>query len=258
MDSYALISHEQLKADPYNVRRTFRPGLIEDLANSIAEHGLLQNLVVRPSTSEDVFWLVGGERRWRAIGELIKEGRWPRNDDGELAPIPCLVIAGDGKFENVVENVVRENVVPWELGARFNELSEHYTHADIGHRIGRTGSYVSRHAMLAKQLHPKTITKLNRLATKIPMTALLTLCITNEDGEPQEKPQLERLEQILGERKSKGSRKRAPKSDTAKTLRRLRHLRDEMVIPGHARPYVEAITAYLTGQSRRPVWPEEL
>ncbi|RDD60460.1 ParB/RepB/Spo0J family partition protein [Ferruginivarius sediminum] len=61
--------HDALHPSPLNPRRTFSQEELEQLAVSIAAHGLLQPLVVRPR-AEDGDWIVAGERRWRALGLL--------------------------------------------------------------------------------------------------------------------------------------------------------------------------------------------
>lgn len=254
---YEGLVHSQVFADPYNPRKTFKQGLLEELAGSIAEYGLLENLVVRPSTDGEKFWLVAGERRWRAIRILIESGRW-RDDQ----PINCLIISeSDGKMESLVENLHRVDISPWELGFRFSELLESgYTQSEIGRKLGdRSPSYVGRHVQLAKGLHPETIKRLNRLSSKVPLLQLGKLASYKDaDGYPDAKAQREYLERLIGQRRVKGKRKRAPATDTKRMVRRLQHLRDEMKVPRHAQPFVDTIIAYLCGQTRSPVFPEEL
>ena len=56
-----------LRPSPTNPRKRFDAGAIEELAESIREHGLLQPIVARPWPGEPgVFEVVAGERRYRA------------------------------------------------------------------------------------------------------------------------------------------------------------------------------------------------
>ncbi|MGA9605023.1 MAG: ParB N-terminal domain-containing protein, partial [Methyloceanibacter sp.] len=56
-----------LRAGRFNPRRNFAAAQLEELAASIRERGLVQPLVVRPSSLDaEAFEIVAGERRWRA------------------------------------------------------------------------------------------------------------------------------------------------------------------------------------------------
>ncbi len=58
---------EFVTRNPRNPRRMFSEGELEDLAQSIKEHGVVQPIVVRPAPGQpDRFELIAGERRWRA------------------------------------------------------------------------------------------------------------------------------------------------------------------------------------------------
>src|SRR5690554_1432725 len=75
----------QLRASPLNPRKRFDDASIDELADSIATEGLLQNLVVRPSPDEEgVYEIAAGERRLRAMLRLDKRGKWPRD---RLVPV---------------------------------------------------------------------------------------------------------------------------------------------------------------------------
>jgi ParB family chromosome partitioning protein len=118
------------------VRRTFHR--IEELARSIAQYGLLQNLVVRPLPEAGYYEIVAGERRYRALTLLAKDGRL------EPAEVRCFLISGDGAYENIIENVVREDVPVWEVGRTYLSFHESgLTQAEIAARVGKTQGHVS-------------------------------------------------------------------------------------------------------------------
>src|SRR4051794_2363525 len=81
----AEIVHLPLAAlvpDPLQPRKEFRAAAIRELAASIEQHGVLQPLLVRPMQgpgSHGRFWIVAGERRYRAAGLA------------GLATLPCQV-----------------------------------------------------------------------------------------------------------------------------------------------------------------------
>src|SRR6476660_4777673 len=59
----------RLAPDPFQPRTTFTERALRDLSDSILQHGILQPLLVRPMQgpdSRDRYWIVAGERRYRA------------------------------------------------------------------------------------------------------------------------------------------------------------------------------------------------
>lgn len=249
-----LLPHDHISADPMNVRRHFKEGPLVELADSIHEYGLLENLVVKRGQAEGQFYIVAGERRWRAIGRLIEDGRWPTT---EL--VPAMIIDGEGTFENLVENITREEVSPWDLGFRFNELAEAgYTQLEIGARVGKGQGMVSRHSAIARGLHPASVDRLNKMRTKLTMGDLMKVsALLDADKKPDEKAQAELIELLAGTRKHR-KRRRAKRTDVGRMTRRLDYLRTKMRVPRHAQPYVNGICAYLMGETRTIDFPEEL
>jgi len=104
---------------------------MEELKNSIAQHGILQPLVVR--RTDDGFELVAGERRLRAAKDL----GWEK--------VPCVirkdVTTGASRLElALIENIQREDLNPVEEALAYKQLNEEYgmTHEEIGERVGRS------------------------------------------------------------------------------------------------------------------------
>lgn len=79
----------KLVASPDNVRKTGIDDGIEELAASIAAHGLLQSLVVR-KTSRGKFAVIAGQRRHRALSRLAEQGSIPSD-----MPIACKLVSKD-------------------------------------------------------------------------------------------------------------------------------------------------------------------
>jgi ParB/RepB/Spo0J family partition protein len=117
LPGWKLIPHDQLipgSAVGNNPRTDFDPQAIDALAESIADMGLLQNLVCYQGP-DGRYVLISGERRWRAIGQLIAEETWPIEQG-----IPCQVMTAPIGAEDVlkrdyfaaavVENMAREDL----------------------------------------------------------------------------------------------------------------------------------------------------
>ena len=112
-------------------RRSFDGVEMRELADSIAQHGILQPLVVRRLKKD--YELVAGERRLRAAKSL----GWDK--------VPCVVRrgvhAGASSLElALIENIQRQDLNPVEEAMAYRQLSEEYgmTHEEIGRRVGRS------------------------------------------------------------------------------------------------------------------------
>jgi ParB family chromosome partitioning protein len=110
---------------------------LDELAESIRSEGLLEPIMVRPSSKAgDRFQIVHGERRYRA------------SKLAGLAEIPAIVREVDdaAMFRlAVVENVVRSDLTPVEEAAAYRKLQDTHgmTQAEIGRSIGRGQSYIA-------------------------------------------------------------------------------------------------------------------
>ncbi len=145
------LRHSQIIADPHNPRTDFDDEALAELADSIATHGLMQNLVVMAEHD----WtgtrhqLIAGERRWRAIGKLFDDGRWDAD-----ALIPCKAMAGlDDEaraIQALMENLVRRDLKPLEEARAFKALRDTYGQKtdDIAGKVNRTQRFVQQRLQL--------------------------------------------------------------------------------------------------------------
>jgi ParB family chromosome partitioning protein len=248
MTELVQVPLEKLRPNPDQVRRTFHR--IHELAESIAEHGLLQNLVVKPPDSAGSFEIVAGERRYRALTELAKQGRLKTHD------VSCFVIGTNGTLENIIENVLREDVPLWELGRKYLNLYESgLTQLEIGARIGRTQGHVSSAMILARNLAPAVIVRLSKLPpSAFPAQRLMRLAaLLNEDGEPDEETQLRLFQQMLavpGRKGRRASRTRTEKEAVWDRYQRLKQGKVGLAIDPVYQPFLEAVLKYLAGENR--------
>jgi ParB family chromosome partitioning protein len=121
------IKLSQIHVDPDQPRKQFDQAAIEELAASIEEHGILQPIVVTPSS--DGYQIVAGERRYRAA-TLAK-----------LDKIPALVrtLSGQHKLEiSLIENLQRTDLNPIEAATAYMKLRNQFnlTFEEIGKRMG--------------------------------------------------------------------------------------------------------------------------
>ncbi|MDB5526867.1 MAG: parB-like partition protein, partial [Rhizobium sp.] len=103
MDTIQTIALNKLVPSKANLRKTGADEGIAELAQSIAAHGLRQNLNVR-ETETGRFEVVAGGRRFRALKMLVKEGLLAKDAD-----IPCKLIGEDEDAAEIslVENTLR-------------------------------------------------------------------------------------------------------------------------------------------------------
>jgi ParB/RepB/Spo0J family partition protein len=228
-----------------NVRQTVK-GLAE-LASSIREHGLLQNLVVR-MLDDGKYVVVAGERRLRAIGVLAESGSTGRVDPHQ---IPCLVLEGDVDHEavNVIENTCREAVLPWELGHKYQAiLDTGCTQPELSKRVGKSQAHISQHCTIARGIHP-ALAKRMANANPLSLTQLLGLARLLTNGEPDLALQEAALARYLGAKAPEDKGK--AKSERATVWRRYLKLQNGVVkIPAKHLDGVKACMAYLRGEGR--------
>ena len=123
------IAVEQITPSPFQPRRTFDEGKIDELAASIRMQGIIQPLVVRPQG--DSFELIAGERRWRAA---MKAG---------LTLVPVVIRAASDHEAlqlALVENLQREDLSPIEEAAGYRRLQEefHWSQEEMAEKVGKS------------------------------------------------------------------------------------------------------------------------
>lgn len=149
------LRHDAITPDPDNPRKAFDKTELAELANSIAVDGLIEPLIVRPD--EELTVLVAGERRWRAIGLLIADGRWPAD-----RPILCVQrhVAGPAaRALALVENIQRVDLKPMEEADAIKALKDIdpavYTNARLAELSGKTERWVELRLALVANLAPE-------------------------------------------------------------------------------------------------------
>ena len=116
-------------------RRHFDQEALHELAESIAEHGLIQPIVVRRKEN-GYYEIIAGERRWRAARMA------------GLTQVPAVVIEADDRKAMelaMIENLQREDLNPMEEAEGYRTLMEQYglTQEETSQRVGKSRSAVA-------------------------------------------------------------------------------------------------------------------
>lgn len=102
-----------IRANPNQPRKHFDPQLLQDLADSIREHGVLQPVLVRSDPQAEGYILIAGERRFRAASIA------------GLEKLPAIIRPEENHRElALIENLQRQNLNPIEEAEAFLELKE--------------------------------------------------------------------------------------------------------------------------------------
>ncbi|MDF1809231.1 MAG: ParB/RepB/Spo0J family partition protein [Phycisphaerales bacterium] len=134
-DSIIEIDVTQIVANPFQPRRVFDEEALEELAQSIAEHGLMQPIAVR-DVNDGKYELIAGERRWRATcrtGQMTIRAIVIDVDDSESAQLA------------LIENIQREDLNPIERAKGFESLVSQFsmTQEQIAQKVGINRSSVA-------------------------------------------------------------------------------------------------------------------
>jgi len=125
------IAVEAIRPNPDQPRKHFDEDSLDSLADSIRERGVLQPIIVRP-TSSGGYELVAGERRWRAA-LLADQPTIPALIDSEVEGAGSLEIA-------LIENVARQDLTPIEEARSIAILLRdlNVTAGALAQRLGRS------------------------------------------------------------------------------------------------------------------------
>ncbi len=144
-DGLARIGLDHIEANRHQPRQSFSDASLQELADSIRIHGVMQPVIVRraPGTVSDRYELVAGERRWRAASLA------------GLETIPAIVReTGDQESAEwaLIENLQREDLNPIERAEAFRQLSERFglAHDQVAERVGLDRSTVTNLLRLLK------------------------------------------------------------------------------------------------------------
>ena len=127
---YQLLPIHKVEPNPGQPRQDFDPVELQALADSIAEHGIVQPLTVR-ELSSGYYQIIAGERRWRAARMA------------NLSEVPAVIMEADDKKTMelaLIENLQRQDLNPVEEALGYQKLMTEYgmTQEDTAHRVGKS------------------------------------------------------------------------------------------------------------------------
>ncbi|MCD4827797.1 MAG: ParB/RepB/Spo0J family partition protein [Acholeplasmataceae bacterium] len=128
------ISLDEIKPNPFQPRRIFDQEKIDELAQSIREHGIFQPIIIKKVKKGYI--IVSGERRYRAA-QIVG-----------LKTIPSIVRQyEESKVAEIAlaENLQRENLTPIEEAEAYKVVMNHLnlTQTELAHKIGKSRSHVT-------------------------------------------------------------------------------------------------------------------
>lgn len=126
---------QKVEPNPNQPRHRFDEEELQSLADSIAQHGILQPLAVRKMEG-DFYQIIAGERRWRAARLA------------GLREVPVVVVEADDKTVMelaLIENLQRQDLNPMEEAEGYHALIEEYglTQEEAAARVGKSRSAVA-------------------------------------------------------------------------------------------------------------------
>lgn len=139
--SYFRAQIEDVYPSPEQPRRRFDEAELDELAQSIRAHGVIQPLIVRPRPGGGYF-LIAGERRWRA------------SQRAGMRDVPVVVqhVDDQAAFERaIIENVQRADLNAIEEAAAFQRLlDDGLTQEQVAERVGKDRSTIANAVRLLK------------------------------------------------------------------------------------------------------------
>ena len=150
---YQLLPIYKVEPNPDQPRQDFDEDALQNLAESIAQHGVVQPLTVRESFG-GYYQIIAGERRWRAARMA------------NLAEIPAVIIEADDKKAMelaLIENLQRQDLNPVEEALGYRSLMDDYglTQEQASQRVGKSRPAVAN-ALRLLNLCPEVLETVRR------------------------------------------------------------------------------------------------
>lgn len=136
------IELDKIQINPNQPRRDFDPIALQELADSIAEIGIIQPITLR-QTGEDSYQIIAGERRYRAS---LQAG---------LRTIPAYIRTANDEHVMemaLIENIQREDLNALEVALAYQHLIEQYelTQERLSERVGKKRTTIANYLRLLK------------------------------------------------------------------------------------------------------------
>lgn len=127
---------DDIESNPHQPRKSFHHEQLQELADSIQEHGIIQPLIITADSETNKYALIAGERRLKAARMA------------GLESVPAILRETSSQDQLVValiENVQRADLNPLETASAYAQLSTDFglTHEQIGERVGKSRTTVT-------------------------------------------------------------------------------------------------------------------
>ena len=135
VDEVMHIEISKLVKGRFQPRKLFDQDSIEELAESIKSHGIIQPIIVKKN-EDNKYEIIAGERRWRA------------SQIAGLKEVPAIVRDIDENKlseQALIENIQRQNLTPVEESEAYNNLLElhNYTQEELSKSLGKARSHIA-------------------------------------------------------------------------------------------------------------------
>ncbi|GAB4452150.1 MAG: ParB/RepB/Spo0J family partition protein [Bacteroidia bacterium] len=142
LGSVSMIPISAIETNPFQPRTEFEAVALDELAQSIKEHGIIQPITVR-KLGYDKYQIISGERRFRAA-QLAG-----------LKEVPAYIrVANDQQMLEMalIENIQREDLNPIEIALSYQRLIDEckLTQEELSRRVGKQRSTVTNYLRLLK------------------------------------------------------------------------------------------------------------
>lgn len=151
------MSLDNIQPDPDQPRRGMEAGAdeqsLEELAESILQHGVLQPITVE-AIGKGKYQIIAGERRWRAARMALESGKPCSRKDYDLSRIPAVITHSENPTDRLemqlVENLARADMRDEDVAKALQSLLDalQISKSELARRLGRSRTWVS--CMLTK------------------------------------------------------------------------------------------------------------
>lgn len=139
----SFVNLDKIVPNPRQPRMELDPADLQDLAESIRQHGVIQPLIVTYDPNSDEYTLIAGERRLRAA----------RIAGLQMVPVLVRQATDQEMLElALIENVQRADLTPLETAEAYAHLSDEFnlSHEEIAVRVGKSREAVTNTMRLLK------------------------------------------------------------------------------------------------------------
>lgn len=136
MAGFEMLAAKHIRPGPWQPRQHFDDSEIEKLAESIRTNGMLQPILVAPSTQQGEYAIIAGERRWRAALRAQME---------YVPAIIKTVTDQEAHLIAIIENIQREGLSPVEEAEGYQKIMEQHqlTQEQISETVGKSRSHIA-------------------------------------------------------------------------------------------------------------------